>query len=101
MRGEFGEVIGIVIHMVSVAGLARSTVSAPVMGDDPEAGCSEATIAELMGRSDLQTTRRYTHATDRAKRAAVEAVSMLREEICHNARTAARAGSRKWLIKMV
>src|SRR5215207_10489972 len=39
-----------------------------------EAGCSEATIADLMGHSDPQTTRRYTHATDRAKRAAVEAV---------------------------
>jgi len=30
-----------------------------------EAGCSEATIAELMGHSDPQTTRRYTHGTDR------------------------------------
>jgi integrase len=27
-----------------------------------EAGCSEATIADLMGHSDPQTTRRYTHA---------------------------------------
>jgi|SRR5690349_2615818 len=44
-----------------------------------EAGCSEATIADLMGHSDPQTTRRYTHATDRAKRAAVEAV-----RVCHN-----------------
>src|SRR5712691_5363389 len=31
---EFGEVIGIVIHIVSVAGLARSSVTSPVMGDD-------------------------------------------------------------------
>lgn len=38
-----------------------------------EAGCSEATIAELMGHTDPRTTRRYTHATDRAKHAAVEA----------------------------
>jgi integrase len=36
-----------------------------------EAGCSEPTIAGLMGHSDPQTTRRYTNATDRAKRAAV------------------------------
>jgi hypothetical protein len=50
---------------------------------------SEATIAELMGHSDPQTTRRYTNATDRAKRAAVEGVSVLRKEICHSARTAA------------
>ncbi len=48
-----------------------------------EAGCSEATIAALMGHSDPQTTRRYTHATDRAKRAAVEAVRVLRQGICH------------------
>ena len=38
-----------------------------------EAGCSEATISELMGHTDPQTTRRYTHGTDRAKREAVEA----------------------------
>lgn len=48
-----------------------------------EAGFSEATIAELMGHSDPQTTRRYTHATDRAKRAAVEAVRLLGEKVCH------------------
>lgn len=49
-----------------------------------EAGCSEATIASLMGHSDPQTTRRYTHATDRAKQAAVEAVRVLRNRTCHN-----------------
>jgi integrase len=38
-----------------------------------EAGCSEATISELMGHTDPKTTRRYTHGTDRAKREAVEA----------------------------
>ena len=39
-----------------------------------EAGFSEATIAELMGHTDPATTRRYTHATDRSKHEAVEAV---------------------------
>lgn len=38
-----------------------------------EAGHSEATISELMGHSDPKTTRRYTHGTEAAKRAAVEA----------------------------
>jgi integrase len=38
-----------------------------------EAGNSEATISELMGHSDPKTTRRYTHGTEAAKRAAVEA----------------------------
>jgi hypothetical protein len=47
-------------------------------------GCSEETIASLMDHSDPQTTRRYTHATDRAKQAAVEAVRVLRNGICHN-----------------
>lgn len=50
-----------------------------------------------MGHSDPQTTGRYTHATDRAKRAADEAVRVLRENVCHksahNARTAASAAA--------
>jgi integrase len=49
-----------------------------------EAGFSEATIADLMGHSDPETTRRYTHATDRAKRAAVEAVRITGRRVCHN-----------------
>ena len=40
-----------------------------------------------MGHSDPETTRRYTHATDRAKRAAVEAVRVLRENVCHKSAT--------------
>lgn len=47
-----------------------------------ESGCSEATIAELMGHSDPETTRRYTHATNRAKQAAVEAVSERDGQTC-------------------
>ena len=54
-----------------------------------------------MGHSDPQTTRRYTHATDRAKRAAVEAVSVLGKEICHQRKNGCQSGSRKWLIEMV
>lgn len=41
-----------------------------------EAGNSEAVIAELMGHASGSTTRRYTHATENAKRAAVEATRM-------------------------
>jgi hypothetical protein len=52
-----------------------------------EAGCSEATIADLMGHSDPQTTRRYRHATDRAKRAAAEAVRVAGDPFCHNPAT--------------
>jgi len=52
-----------------------------------EAGFSEATIADLMGHSDPQTTRRYTHATNRAKRAAVETVRISGDRFCHNPAT--------------
>jgi hypothetical protein len=34
--GERGEVIGVVIHVVAVAGLGGAAVAAPVVGDDPE-----------------------------------------------------------------
>ena len=61
-----------------------------------EAGCREATIADLMGHSDPQTTRRYTHATDRTKRAAVEVVRL---KLCHKTRTATFAASRKCLAR--
>ncbi|HEX8336974.1 MAG TPA: site-specific integrase [Pyrinomonadaceae bacterium] len=52
-----------------------------------EAGCSEATIADLMGHSDPATTRRYTHATDRAKHEAVAAVQAARRTACHSPAT--------------
>lgn len=49
-----------------------------------EAGFSEAVIAELMGHSDPSTTRRYTHGTERGKRAAVEAIKVSRVLACPN-----------------
>jgi integrase len=52
-----------------------------------EAGCSEATIASLMGHTDPATTRRYTHATEKAKRIAVEATRVPRFPVCHNSAT--------------
>ena len=52
-----------------------------------EAGCSDATIAELMGHTDPKTTRRYTHGTERAKREAVEAVRLRPQAPCHNPAT--------------
>lgn len=41
-----------------------------------EDGWSESTIAELMGHSNPNTTRRYTHATDWGKQNAVAAASL-------------------------
>jgi integrase len=52
-----------------------------------EAGFSEAVIAELMGHSSVSTTRRYTHGTARAKRAAVEAARVRPQTACHNPAT--------------
>lgn len=47
-----------------------------------EAGCSEATIAELMGHTSVATTRRYTHGTEQAKRLAVDAAMMRAGKAC-------------------
>ena len=52
-----------------------------------EAGFSEAVIAELMGHTSVSTTRRYTHGTERAKRAAVEAARAGSGTTCHNPAT--------------
>jgi integrase len=43
-------------------------------------------IAELMGHQSILTTRRYTHATDEGKRAAIAQLASYRGElpqICH------------------
>lgn len=58
-----------------ITGLRRHDLRHTFGTRPAEAGHSEATIAELMGHSNPKTTRRYTHATNRAKRAAVEAAS--------------------------
>ena len=36
-HGQFREVIGVVVHVVALAGLCRTTVSTAIVGDDPEA----------------------------------------------------------------
>ncbi|HZE72014.1 MAG TPA: tyrosine-type recombinase/integrase [Pyrinomonadaceae bacterium] len=40
-------------------------------------------IAELMGHQSILTTRRYTHATDEGKRAAIAQLASYRAENCH------------------
>ncbi len=52
-----------------------------------EGGHSEAVIRELMGHASGSTTRRYTHATERGKREAVEAARVRAREACHNPAT--------------
>ena len=45
-----------------------------------DAGVDIVKIAELMGHACLQTTKRYTHATDEGKRAAVVELERYREQ---------------------
>src|SRR6266478_8515380 len=61
MRGECGEVIGVVIHIVSVAGLARSSVTSPVMGDDAIAVTQEEhhLSVPIVGRQGPSVTKHY------------------------------------------
>ena len=41
MRGQRGQVVGVVVHVVAVAGLRRAAVAAPVVGDDAVAAAEE------------------------------------------------------------
>jgi integrase len=52
-----------------------------------DAGCAESTIAQLMGHASVEMAYRYTHATEHAKRAAVEAARIGRQTVCHNSAT--------------
>jgi integrase len=47
-----------------------------------DAGVDIVKIAELMGHQSIQTTRRYTHATDEGKRAAIAQLASYRGS-CH------------------
>jgi integrase len=48
-----------------------------------DAGVDIVKIAELMGHQSILTTRRYTHATDEGKRAAIARLANYRPENCH------------------
>ena len=48
-----------------------------------DAGVNIVKIAELMGHQSILTTRRYTHATDEGKHAAIAQLASYRRENCH------------------
>jgi integrase len=55
-----------------------------------EAGFDAFTIAALMGHSDIHTTARYVRATERNKRAAVEAAMLSSKQVVHKLATRPR-----------
>jgi integrase len=48
-----------------------------------DAGVDIVKIAELMGHQSILTTRRYTHATEEGKRAAIAQLASYRTGYCH------------------
>lgn len=52
-----------------------------------EASFDAFTIAALMGHSDIHTTARYVRATERNKRAAVEAAMLSSKQVVHKLAT--------------
>jgi len=48
-----------------------------------DAGVDIVKTTELMGHQSILTTRRYTHATDQGKRAAIAQLASYRRENCH------------------
>jgi len=56
------------------------------MGDT---GADPFTIAEILGHADLRMTKRYTHATDEAKRRALERIGQA-QNVCHKFVTKAK-----------
>jgi integrase len=64
------------LRLAGVEGLRWHDLRATFGARLGEADYDAFTIAELMGHSDIRTTRRYVRATVRNKRAAVEAVML-------------------------
>ena len=44
IRGQCGQIIGVVVHVVPIAGLRRAAVPPPVVGDNPIAVAQEEHI---------------------------------------------------------
>jgi integrase len=73
---------GTALKIAGIKGLVWHDLRATFGTRLGEAGYDAFTIGALMGHSQIQTTQRYVRATERNKRAAVEAV-MLDSEVGH------------------
>jgi integrase len=74
---------GTALRMTGITGLVWHDLRATFGTRLGEAGFDAFTIAALMGHSQIQTTARYVRATERNKRAAVEAVMLESQESGH------------------
>ncbi len=74
------------LKMAGIEGLVWHDLRATFGTRLGEAGFDAFTIAALMGHSDIHTTARYVRATDRNKRAAVEA-AMSSKQVVHKLAT--------------
>ena len=79
---EVKKAFGTALKIAGIKGLVWHDLRATFGTRLGEAGYDAFTIAALMGHSQIQTTARYVRATERNKRAAVEAV-MLNSEGGH------------------
>jgi len=79
---EVKKAFGTAMKIAGIKGLVWHDLRATFGTRLGEAGYDAFTIAALMGHSQIQTTARYVRATERNKRAAVEAV-MLNSEGGH------------------
>ena len=80
MGGHRGQVVGIVVHVVAVAGLGGPSVPAPVMGDDPVAVLQEE---QHLGVPVVGRQRPAVAEDDRLARAPV-LVENLRAVLCRD-----------------
>ncbi len=73
---EVKKAFGTALKIAGIKGLVWHDLRATFGTRLGEAGYDAFTIAALMGHSQIQTTQRYVRATERNKRAAVEAVML-------------------------
>ena len=78
------------LKMAGIEGLVWHDLRATFGTRLGEAGFDAFTIAALMGHSDIHTTARYVRATERNKRAAVEAAMLGSPKVVHKLATRQR-----------
>ena len=74
-------------HKTGIEGLVWHDLRATFGTRLGEAGFDAFTIAALMGHSDIHTKARYVGATERNKRAAVEAAMLSSKQVVHKLAT--------------